>query len=157
MGSTYEIQSMLQEFEQAMGMGLVEALISEIPSMLISLAVYVFTALSLYTIAARRGIKNPWLAWIPYANVWLLGCIADQYRAVARGQTKYRRRVLLFTEIAGVVIGVLVVVLLIVMLVNMSALFIYAIASKCVIFKLIRGTRQYDNILLMNTNTIMRL
>ena len=121
MGSTYEIQSMLQEFEQAMGMGLVETLISEIPSMLISLAVYVFTALSLYTIAARRGIKNPWLAWIPYANVWLLGCIADQYRAVARGQTKYRRRVLLFTEIAGVVIGVLVVVLLIVMLVNMSA------------------------------------
>lgn len=118
MGSTYEIQSMIQEFEQAMGIGLVESILSEIPSMLISLAVYVFTALALYIIADRRGIKNPWLAWIPYANVWLMGCISDQYRSVARGQTKYRRRWLLFTEIANVVIGVLVIVLLFVMLFN---------------------------------------
>ena len=118
MGSTYEIQSMIQEFEQAMGIGLVESILSEIPSMLISVAVYVFTALALHTIASRRGIKNPWLAWIPYANVWLMGCISDQYRSVARGQTKYRRRWLLFTEIANVVIGVLVIVLLFVMLFN---------------------------------------
>ena len=95
MGSTYEIQSMLQEFEQAMGMGLVETLISEIPSMLISLAVYVFTALSLYTIAARRGIKNPWLAWIPVGSNWILGSVADQYQHLVQGKITSRRKIML--------------------------------------------------------------
>ena len=33
--------------------------------MLLSIAGYVLTALALYTIARRRGLRNPWLAWIP--------------------------------------------------------------------------------------------
>ena len=42
---------------------------------LVSLAIYVFTALSLYTIAQRRGLHCPWLAWIPVANLWLMGSL----------------------------------------------------------------------------------
>lgn len=119
MGNGYDVQVMIQEMEELMGMSLFASIASEIPSMLISVAVYVFTALALYTIAKRRGIDHPWLAWIPFANTWLLGCISDQYRAVARGETTYRRRWLLFTEIACSVIAVLVVVLCFVMLMNM--------------------------------------
>lgn len=119
MGTGYDMQSMLQTYEEMMGMSLISALASDIPSMLISVAVYVFTALALYTMAKRRGIHNPWLAWIPFANVWLLGCISDQYRSVARGETKYRRRVLLFTDIACNVIAVVVLVLLFGMLFQM--------------------------------------
>lgn len=40
---------------------------------------YVFESLSLHTIARRRGIANPWLAWIPYAKYWTLGAIARDY------------------------------------------------------------------------------
>lgn len=40
---------------------------------------YIMTALSLYTIAKRRDISNPWMAWIPYVNVWTLGSIVKQY------------------------------------------------------------------------------
>lgn len=119
MGTGYDMQSMIQQFEDMMGMSLIASLASEIPSMLISLAIYVFTALALYTIAKRRGIHHPWLAWIPFANSWLLGCISDQYRAVARGETKYRRRWLLWTEILTSVFAVLVVVLVFGMLFNM--------------------------------------
>lgn len=108
--------NMIQTFEELMGMSLAAYIISEIPNMLISLAVYVFTALALYTMAKRRGIKNPWLAWIPFANAWLLGCVSDQYRAVARGETKYRRRVLLWTEIMTSVTAALVTVLCFTML-----------------------------------------
>ena len=60
-------------------MGLMSTLMS-IPASIIQIAVYVFTSLALYTIAKRRGINHPWLSWIPVANVWILGSIADQYR-----------------------------------------------------------------------------
>ena len=70
-----------------------------IPSFLIQVAVYVFSALALYTIAKRRGLSNPWLSWIPVANVWILGSIADQYRYVARGEVRSKRKVLLTLKI----------------------------------------------------------
>lgn len=121
MENAYDLQSAIQAFEEMMGVSTFAYVVSEIPSMLVSLATYIFTALALYTIAKRRGIHNPWLAWIPFANAWLLGCIADQYRAVARGETKYRRRVLLITEILTCVLAILMLVLMFGMLFNLLA------------------------------------
>ena len=69
-------------------------------SSLFSIASYVMTALAMYTIAKRRGLHKPWLAWIPVANVWLLGSVSDQYRYVALGQNKSKRKWLLGLEIA---------------------------------------------------------
>lgn len=119
MQNAYDLQSAMQAFEEMMGVSVFAYAASEIPSMLVSLATYIFTALALYTIARRRGIHNPWLAWIPFANTWLLGCVADQYRAVARGETKYRRRVLLITEILTCVLAMIMLVLVFSMLLSM--------------------------------------
>lgn len=66
---------------------------------LVSLATYVLTSWGAYSIAKRRGIRNPWMAWIPVGNVWILGCISDQYRYVARGQVKNKRKALLVLNI----------------------------------------------------------
>lgn len=71
---------------------------------LLSVAVYVFTALSLYTIAKRRGIAAPWLAWVPVANLWVLGSLSDQYRYVTQGQVKHKRIALLVWKCSGVVL-----------------------------------------------------
>ena len=67
--------------------------------MLLSIASYVLTALALYTIARRRGLKNPWLAWIPVADSWLLGSLSDQYRYVVKGEHKSKRKILLFFRV----------------------------------------------------------
>lgn len=67
---------------------------------LYSLVVYILQSLGLYTIANRRGIHHPWLAWIPVGSVWILGSIADQYQYVAKGKVKNRRKVLLGLAIA---------------------------------------------------------
>ncbi len=85
---------------------------------LYSIAVYILHALGLYTIANRRGIHHPWLAWVPLGNVWILGSISDQYRYVARGQVKNRRKVLLAIAIIVIVIALAVSVLAIVLMVN---------------------------------------
>ena len=60
-----------------------------------SVVAYVLQALSLQAVAKRRGIEKPFLAWIPIANMWLLGCISDQYQYLTRGvDRKYRSKLL---------------------------------------------------------------
>ena len=85
---------------------------STVPS-LVSVAVYVFTALGLYTLAQRRGLRNPWLAWIPVANVWILGSLSDQYRYVVRGQVRSKRKVLLTLNIISAVMGLVMTVVIV--------------------------------------------
>ena len=66
---------------------------------------YVLTACGYHTVAKRRGIKNPWLAWVPVANVWLIGCISDQYQYVVKGKVTNRRKIMLGLQIASVAVS----------------------------------------------------
>ena len=70
---------------------------------LLAVLSYVLTALGLYTMAQRRGIQHGWLAWVPVADIWILGSLADQYRYVVRGEVKSRRKVLLTLNIISAV------------------------------------------------------
>lgn len=70
-----------------------------------ALAMYVLKSVGLYTIARRRGLKNPWMAWVPVLNDWLLGSISDQYRYVVKGQIRNRRIVLLMLVIVSTLVG----------------------------------------------------
>ena len=36
---------------------------------------YILASLGLYKLASNQGIQNPWLAWIPVANMYILGKI----------------------------------------------------------------------------------
>lgn len=81
------------------GLALAPVLVTRgVPSAMLSIAAYVLTALALYTIAKRRCINHPWLAWVPVANLWLLGSLSDQYRYVAKGQIKSKRKLLLILK-----------------------------------------------------------
>ena len=77
-------------------------LITNSVSSLWGIAMYVLTALGLYTIAKRRGISKAWLAWVPVVNCWLIGCISDQYRYVVKGEVKSRRKFLVILTIIQV-------------------------------------------------------
>ncbi len=85
-------------------------------SSLVSVAIYVFSALAIYTIAQRRGIRHPWMAWVPVLNVWILGSISDQYRYVVKGQVKSKRKTMLILSAIQAVLGITVVVLLVVLI-----------------------------------------
>ncbi|MBE9505450.1 MAG: hypothetical protein IMY84_01425 [Chloroflexi bacterium] len=45
---------------------------------LLSLAIYAYVAFCLYTIAKKTNTENPWLAWIPVANIVLACQIAGK-------------------------------------------------------------------------------
>lgn len=97
--------------EELMGVMTIIDLVTSFFSFCVSIATYVLTALGLYTIAQRRGIEKPWLAWIPVVNVWTLGCISDQYRYVVKGENKSKRKILLGLQIAMAACVVIFVVL----------------------------------------------
>lgn len=44
----------------------------------VAVADYVMTSLSLYTLAKRRGIRGAGLAWVPVANYWIIGSLANE-------------------------------------------------------------------------------
>lgn len=97
-------------FEEELFM-LIPGLISGIPSGLFGIATYVLSAVAIYTISRRRGLKKPWLAWIPVLNVWLLGSLSDQYQYVVRGEDKSKRKWLLILSILMFVFTAVIVVM----------------------------------------------
>ena len=68
----------------------------------LAVAGYVLRAMSLYTIAKRRGIIHPWLAWIPIGDAWILGGISDQYQYQVKKKVRNRERLLPILNIAMV-------------------------------------------------------
>jgi hypothetical protein len=81
-------------------------------SSMVGLAGYILLALGLYTIAKRRGIRNPWLAWIPLGQSWMMGCVSDQYQYVAQGRQKSKRKIILWLEIATAILLAITIILL---------------------------------------------
>lgn len=75
-----------------------------------ALVSYVLNSAGLYSIAKRRGIHHPGLAWVPIANAWVLGSISDQYHYVTRGKLRSRRKLLLAMSIVSAVLPVLMIV-----------------------------------------------
>ena len=70
------------------------------------IATYILQSAGLYSIAKRRGIHHPWLAWVPVGYMWVFGSISDQYQYVAKGRVKNRRKVLLGLSIAMFAIAI---------------------------------------------------
>ncbi len=72
-------------------------------ALIFSVICYIFQAVGLYTIAKRRGFNRPWYAWIPVANVWLLGRLSDQYQWVAKRTKKNRGKTLLWLQLITII------------------------------------------------------
>ena len=67
---------------------------------ILSLVTYIFSSLGFYTLAKRRGILHPGLAWVPVCGArWIMGSLADQYVYFTEGKIKYQRRLLLWLEV----------------------------------------------------------
>lgn len=84
----------------------------------IGMVSYVLQSVGLYTIAKRRGISNPWLSWLPLGDMWMLGCISDQYHYVTKGAIRNKRKSLLVLTILLYVFVLIFFVMYVVVLVQ---------------------------------------
>lgn len=78
----------------------------------LGIVTYVLRALGLYTIAKRRGINHPWMSWVPVLDLWVLGCISDQYQYVVKGKVRNKRKWMLGLNITLVVVYIILFVFL---------------------------------------------
>jgi hypothetical protein len=85
---------------------------------LFGIALYVLQAWGLHAIAKRRGISHTWMSWVPVLNLWVLGCISDQYRYVVKGQNKSKRKTLIALSIILALLYIAMIVLLVIMGIN---------------------------------------
>lgn len=65
---------------------------------------YVLSSLGVYTIAKRRELNHPWMAWVPVLNLWTLGSISDQYQYVVHNRIRNKRKWLIGLTVAYFVI-----------------------------------------------------
>lgn len=121
--TTYEFAYVMED----MGLAFLPGLISGMPSLAIGIAAYILSAMALYTMATRRGIRHPWMSWVPVLNIWIVGSLSDQYRYVVKGQYKSRRKVLLILEILKAVLGLCMIVICIYMVVSLLGGWIYEV------------------------------
>lgn len=133
---SYEYSYIMEEFLEP---GLIAGLFSGMPSLLLSVAAYVFSALALYTLASRRGISKPWLAWIPVANVWILGSLSDQYRYVVKGEVKSKRRTLLILNLINLVMGIAMIVFLVLLVVAAVRTEMYNYSENAAMMEILRA------------------
>lgn len=89
--------------------GLVSSLIGVL--WIVPVLTFVLMAAGLYTIAKKRNLLHPWMAWCPVLRLWLLGSICDHYNQTAKGKkSNHKTRMLILKILSGVlkiVIGIL--------------------------------------------------
>ncbi len=100
---------------------------------LVGIVGYVLMALGLQRMATNEGIENPWLAWIPVGNVWIMGKLI---RTIELGSNKWAQAELILViavagsillaaiPVIGTIISLVVAVLMI--LVNYKLYKLYA-------------------------------
>ncbi len=71
-------------------------------SLLIGLALYLLESIGVYKMAKSAEIKNPWLAFIPVANGWVFGTLAEKYKK--KNRTKSARFGIILPVLEGIVL-----------------------------------------------------
>lgn len=81
--------------------------------LLIAAVEYIFVSAGMYAIARSRRIDNPWIAWIPVVNGWMLGCISDQYQSLQWGRATKRRHWIPILSVVTAALAVLAFLLIV--------------------------------------------
>ena len=88
------------------GVILIYMLISTIFIAFATIAFYIFSSIVRYKLAKKRNTNHAWLAWIPYANLYLLGSICGPMMLFGKWRIDNPGLVLLFAPIVAWLISV---------------------------------------------------
>jgi len=64
----------------------------------VGIVFYVLKSIGLSTLAANRGLDNPWLAWIPVADLYIMGMLVEEIDGImGPGHFCWRRDILRYS------------------------------------------------------------
>ncbi len=90
-------------------------------SIFIMFATFVLTAIAYYLLAKKRNISKPWIAWIPFVQVYMVGKMSDDINDKYNKKTHRGRWALIFT-IAYMIFMLVTLVFIISVISNISSL-----------------------------------
>ncbi len=108
---TPEITSSIESYDSTAAIVLGVILVIYLAVLAFLVVRYIFTSISLYKLSQARGVETPILAWIPVANTWLLGKIAEHADA-AHGKKSKWGTTLLILSLLPVVFFILIYVVM---------------------------------------------
>ncbi len=79
----------------------------------LGLTEYIISSIAFFRIARKRGVSNPWLAWIPIAKTWIFGSIVDNFESEKGSKRKFRV-ILLTLSLVISALAILAVIVLVV-------------------------------------------
>lgn len=89
----------------------------------IAITMYLFEAFGIYRMGQKLGFKNPWLAFIPIANMYAFGKVAEQYvKNDGRPSAKFSK-ILLTLNIIMLAIAIIFVVAVVVLVITNIGMF----------------------------------
>jgi len=108
---------------EALGFGLVFMLIYYLVVFGVSITMYLFESIGLYKMGNNMGLPNPWLSFIPFANVYAFGRIAEKYvKLDGKPSAKFGKILLtLYIIMCALLVALLVVVFVFVLLEAMGS------------------------------------
>lgn len=106
-----EISSSLSESEAIALAGVILAFVLVV-LLIVAIPFYIFGSLGYYTIAKRRGVKCPGLAWVPLLNYFVIGGIGDDYQKKTTGKDSAFRVWMLVLQCAAIFLSILSLCLL---------------------------------------------
>lgn len=101
--------------------------------LIIGIAFYVLMSLGLMKLADNKGIENSWLAWIPIANMYILGLIIKDLNVFGIEIP----RIELVLSIGGIAVGIVGAIPVIGQLIAIA----FAIVSIAALYKLFKMYR----------------
>ena len=110
-----------------------------------SLAMYLLQALGIYKMAKNMGFNNPWLAFVPFANTFMFGKVAETYvKPDGRPSAKFSKILLILQIVASVVVVAFIVFLFVFLMLEATGTYflsqdIEAIAVSALVLPIVLG------------------
>lgn len=111
----YEMPEYAGEAISVVGVFLLVYFIIILGAMAISITMYLLQSFGLYKIGGTLKIENPWLAFIPVANIYMLGKIAEAAPTVPGKKPRKYSTLLLWLSLATIgvfIIGYIVIIIM---------------------------------------------
>ncbi|MBZ4669212.1 MAG: hypothetical protein PWP07_1060 [Epulopiscium sp.] len=76
----------MDRWELILGLGLAFVLVFAV----IFIVLYVLKSIGLFGMAKKAGIENSWLAWIPVADMYIMGKLVGKIKLFIRKSTNWK-------------------------------------------------------------------
>lgn len=100
---------------------------------------YVFTSLGLYKMAQNSQLENPWLAWLPFGNIYIIGSIVNEIDFLGQHITNLGIIFLLCPFIVVIASGILSIIPILGWLASFVLNILFLIFGVLVLFRMFKG------------------